>query len=85
MKLGYGTARIGPARTLPQSLPPIPDAMTYDSLRGVVVLFNGLDTWTWDGSKWTLKQPATKPPQRNGHAMAFDSARGVVVLFGGEG
>jgi hypothetical protein len=62
-------------------------AMTYDGVRGVVVLFragdSGSETWTWDGKDWTQKKPATKPPARNNSAMVFDSARGVAVLFGG--
>jgi hypothetical protein len=65
--------------------------MTYDSARGVVLLFGGLqsdytyagDTWAWDGVAWTQESTPTEPSPRASHAMAFDSARGVAVLFGG--
>jgi cysteine-rich repeat protein len=67
-------------------------AMTYDAVRGRVVLFGGFvdgsgdldDTWEWDGSRWTEVTPATgSPPQRFGHAMTYDPARDQVVLFSG--
>jgi galactose oxidase-like protein len=65
-------------------------AMTYDSRRGVVVLFGGWDdknhlsdTWEWDGTTWTKRSPAAAPSARAAHAMTYDSQRGVVVLFGG--
>jgi hypothetical protein len=70
-------------------------ALAYDSARGRVVLFGGSrnppnggilsDTWEWDGTNWTQKNPATSPPARQQHALAYDSARGRVVLFGGYG
>jgi len=67
-------------------------AMTYDSARGVVVLFGGLDessivfgdTWEWDGSSWT-QVSTSGPSPRNNHAMVYDSGRGMIVLFGGLG
>lgn len=68
-------------------------AMAYDSARGVTVLFGGLDfnvspyvfgdTWEWNGTTWTQRNPMTSPLPRYSHAMAYDSARGVTVLFGG--
>jgi hypothetical protein len=65
-------------------------AMTFDSNRGVVVLFGGTgpsgrlnDTWEWNGERWTRKLTASAPAPREGSAMAFDVARGVTVLFGG--
>jgi hypothetical protein len=65
-------------------------AMSYDSARGVIVLFGGRDgsnyfndTWEWDGNDWLLRSPVTAPPARFNHAMAYDAARGVTVLFGG--
>jgi len=66
--------------------------IAYDTARGQVVLFGGVnpsintnfnDTWVWDGTNWTQKFPATSPPARVAHAMAYDAARGQVVLFGG--
>ena len=65
-------------------------ALGYDSARGRVVLFGGIndstgylsDTWEWDGNVWTQRTPAQSPPAR-GVALAYDSARGRIVLFGG--
>jgi M6 family metalloprotease-like protein len=57
---------------------------------GEAVLYGGAwnttgftDTWMWNGSVWTQKQPAHNPGVRCGHAMAYDAERGQVVLFGG--
>jgi hypothetical protein len=70
-------------------------AITYDGLRGRVVLFGGYrkvagetkrlgDTWEWDGARW--RQAATEgPTARNGAAMTYDERRQRVVLFGGPG
>ncbi|MBI5290462.1 MAG: hypothetical protein HY872_01130, partial [Chloroflexi bacterium] len=68
-------------------------AMTFDSARAKVVLFGGHvyatgthsdETWEWDGTNWTKRNPVNKPSARVWHAMAYDSARGKVVLFGGD-
>jgi uncharacterized protein (TIGR03437 family) len=76
----------------PQNSPPAlsSHAMAYDSARGQVVLFGGLnsigisgDTWVWDGLNWTKKSPQHSPSARSTHAMAYDSAHGQIVLFGG--
>jgi len=66
-------------------------AIAYDSARQCVVLFGGVDlyagyfadTWEWDGSAWTQRNPAVHPSPRANHAMAYDSARQRVLLFGG--
>jgi len=68
-------------------------AVAYDSGRGRIVLFGGFngmngtnysyDTWEWDGSSWTQRNPTASPPQRHQAGIAYDSARGVTVLFGG--
>ncbi|MBK8979418.1 MAG: hypothetical protein IPM29_26260 [Planctomycetes bacterium] len=68
-------------------------AMTFDSARGEVVMFGGEDTsgssvltdqtWTWDGTDWTLRQPAHAPSPRHVASLAFDPVRGEVVLYGG--
>jgi pimeloyl-ACP methyl ester carboxylesterase len=62
--------------------------MAYDAARGQVLLFGGYngtnldDTWMWDGTNWTQKNPANSPsPTFPVAGMAFDSARGQVVLF----
>jgi len=64
-------------------------ATTYDSARGALVVFGGLDgrstsddTWTWDDARWALHDTNGPPPLRDA-GMAFDEARGIVVLFGG--
>jgi hypothetical protein len=63
--------------------------MAYDSARGVIVLFGGLnssgyngETWEWNGTAWT-QRIVRGPSPREGHAMAYDAARRVTVLFGG--
>jgi hypothetical protein len=63
--------------------------MSYDSVRGQVVLFGGADnsacigeTWAWNGTSWTLLS-TSGPPPRTRFGMAYDSARGRVMLFGG--
>ena len=67
-------------------------AMAYDAKHKQVVLFSGClescpamlpDTWTWDGSNWTLQQTSNSPPERAGASLSFDPIRGVTVLFGG--
>ncbi|MFU8802305.1 MAG: LamG-like jellyroll fold domain-containing protein, partial [Bradymonadaceae bacterium] len=66
-------------------------AMTFDSDRGVAVMFGGDslagvldDTWEWDGATRTwANRMVTGPGPRNNHGLAFDSARNRTVLFGG--
>ena len=70
-------------------------SMVYDSARECVVLFAGAgagrhhtdvllnDTWTWNGSTWTLYATSISPSIRSGASMAYDSARQATVLFGG--
>ena len=59
-------------------------ALAPDDANQVVVLFGEHgDTWTWDGTAWTAKNPPHSPSPRQQEAMAYDSARHVVVLFGG--
>lgn len=80
----------------PATNPPALDthAMSFDSGRGVVTMFGGLDTgafpgsitndtWEWNGTDWALQVPATAPSARFGPAMAYDPLRGVTVMFGG--
>jgi cysteine-rich repeat protein len=74
--------------------PPTPrrDAATaYDPVRGVIVMFGGLDagatnseTWEYNGTNWNKITPATTtPPARFGARMAYDPVRKVMVMFGG--
>lgn len=65
-------------------------AMAFDAARGVVVLFGGMsasgplgDTWEWDGSRWTQRQPVHAPTARSGLAMTPAAAGIGVVAFGG--
>lgn len=68
-------------------------SMIFDYNYGKIILFGGKttaypyrsnETWAWDDNQWTLLNPTTIPPARNGHAMTYDVIRGRVVLFGGE-
>ena len=67
-------------------------AMTYDPLREQIVVFGGYggsgderlaDTWTWDGTTWTMASPAHAPRPRYASSMAFEGKSGDVVLFAG--
>jgi cysteine-rich repeat protein len=71
-------------------LPRYLHAMAYDPIRGVAVLQGGVEsgggspsgeTWTWDGTAWSLVTGATLP--RDEAAIAFDAARGRLVAVGG--
>ncbi|HEV2279211.1 MAG TPA: choice-of-anchor D domain-containing protein [Acidobacteriaceae bacterium] len=64
--------------------------MSYDPGHGQAVLFGGTsgaiflnDTWLWNGTAWTLANPALSPSIRSAFAMTYDAAHGNVVLFGG--
>jgi len=68
-------------------------AMAYDPVLGRVLLFGGYenydsttydDTWVWDGMRWTVLSPSTRPPPLTGHAMAADPVRRRVVLSAGD-
>jgi hypothetical protein len=59
---------------------------------GNVLLFGGNrpsesmilgDTWTWDGSTWTEREPADSPSPRCCYALGYDPARGQTLLVGG--
>jgi len=41
--------------------------------------------WTWDGQRWTVNTPQTRPPARTLAAATWDLARGVLVMHGGLG
>lgn len=69
-------------------------AMAYDEAHQVVLLFGGTDrfltvpgsanrsdTWIWDGSTWTQRQPGPAPSLAEA-VMAFDPSSKRVVLFG---
>ena len=61
-------------------------AMTYDSTRGVVVMFGGngiSETWEWNGVSWVLASMGGPSPRKK-PALVYDPVRKVTVLFGGE-
>ncbi len=62
--------------------------MTFDSRRGVSVLFNPRfqdvgATWEWDGQSWTLGS-REGPGDVDGYGMTFDTRRSHTVMFGGK-
>ncbi len=65
-------------------------SMAYDASLHKVVLFGGTsfvnfdDTWTWDGTTWTLS-PTTGPGDRFAAGLAYDPVAPGEVLFGGAG
>ena len=70
--------------------------MAYDEVRQVAVIFGGEvvnqfgisslanDTWEYDGTKWTKKNPGTPPGTRVYPAMFYDGGRKQVLMFGGD-
>ena len=73
---------VGPG---PRMLP----GFTYDSKRGMLLIFGGADkngvkgdTWGWDGSAWSKLADAGPSPRIMGY-MAYDKNRDRSVLFGG--
>jgi hypothetical protein len=63
--------------------------MAFDAARSQTVLFGGFtptgllsDTWTWNGTQWTLAAQ-TGPQPRTGAGITYDSLRQRVVLVGG--
>ncbi len=67
-------------------------AIAFHPVQGGLVTYGGLqstptavldDTWSFDGTTWTLLTPATTPPPRWGHRMVYDSRRARIVTFGG--
>lgn len=68
--------------------------MAYDSERRSTVLYGGQvlgglplsgQTWTWDGTDWTLRSASAPGVLVRGfQAMAYDGARSKTVLFGGQ-
>jgi hypothetical protein len=68
-------------------------AMAFDPVRKVVVLFGGLDdtlnylgdTWEWDTiqRKWTTFSPVTSPTPRQGSRLVYDAANSRTLLVGG--
>ncbi len=66
--------------------------MAYSPTLGKLVMFGGgsanlgsylSDTYTWDGTDWTLEAPGASPTGRHSSAMATDPVTGHVIIFGG--
>ena len=80
----------------PQASPPgrVGDALTFDPVRGKVILCGGddregdalspFDTWEWDGAAWTPIAVAGEAPAPRAYA-ALANTGGPTVLFGGLG
>lgn len=71
-------------------------AMTFDAAHNLIVLFGGVapdtrgsgyhslnDTWTWDGTTWTLKTPTSSPSVRARARLVYDPVRGNSTFFSG--
>ncbi len=67
-------------------------AMVWDPASGQLLLFGGgattgtgfsNQTWTWNGTTWTLLHPATSPPAREDNSLVYDAASHTVLLFAG--
>lgn len=54
--------------------------MAYDPTRQKTVLYNGFQTWEWDGTDWTQRFPSTTPSVGSGQDLAFDATRGLIVM-----
>ena len=69
--------------------PRLSAGITYDSKRGLVLLFGGgnhervfNDLWSWDGKTWRKLAESGPEPRIMGY-IAYDKRRDRVVLFGG--
>lgn len=76
------------------------ETLGYDGATKQVIMFGGFsaatcpgetftgdedETWTWNGSIWTLQHPPTSPSARESMCTAFDSDSGQFIAFGGQG
>jgi hypothetical protein len=66
--------------------------LSLDPTSGRILLFGGGtgpfsltlgDTWDWDGTDWTQRNPPASPPARWGYGMTYDLLHNRVVLWGG--
>ncbi len=76
----------------PATQPTGVSAVTFDGTLDKVLAVGGvgdgssgglLQSWTWDGTDWTLLTPTTAPPMRLGTTMTYDADHGETILFGG--
>ena len=84
--------RVTPAQVGPTPVPGQPSvafafSVADDASTGQIVLFGGVsnfaNTWTWNGARWRLLDPANSPPGRYEASAAFDPQSGQILLFGG--
>lgn len=75
-----------------QASPPAAGAVTYDAARHVLLLVTAgsparlpMQTWTWDGRRWTRQRPSVSPSLRTPGPLAFDPVHHVALLQGGIG
>jgi hypothetical protein len=88
------TATFGPARTWTELFPPTSPSvntgafgrMAYDKARNQTVLVDDQSqTWTFDGSTWTLRNPPTNLPPDTLRQLVYDETNSQVVAAGGNG
>jgi hypothetical protein len=65
-------------------------SMVWDETDGYLLLFGGRyyygyynDTWTFNGTAWSLLSPPTAPPTRSLFEMAYDPVDRAVIVDGG--
>ena len=81
---GAGSSTASVAATGPTEAAFAP--MAYDEASRSVVMFDGKDTWTWDGSAWQRRQTRTKPTTGGPGVtvtgrMAFDPQSRSLILY----
>src|SRR5262245_27436861 len=80
-----------PAYPVTEPGPKFATNMAFAAARGEIVLFGGQisppasnETWTLNGTNWTLRAPAASPIGRVYPSMCYDSTRQRVVIYGGQ-
>ncbi|MBX3464680.1 MAG: hypothetical protein KF830_16040 [Planctomycetes bacterium] len=67
-------------------------AMAFDATANRLILHGGLlpapadvlnETWSWNGTTWTLLNPVGGSPPRWGHQLVRDTAQNRLITFGG--
>jgi hypothetical protein len=82
-------------RRAPANNPPLYSGLlAFDAARGDVVLFGSAEapdlctdttpgqTWTWDGTDWSLQHPARAPGECFHGTATYDAARRVSMFYG---
>ena len=81
--MGVGWSELAAELVTPAPIGTLSSSIAYDRARGYTLAFTHGETWAWDGTAWTLKQPANPPAIADWSetSMAYDARRGVAVLF----